>query len=260
MNQESRLEESANRNPHSAFRDPQSSRLSVVVPAYNEEKYLPRTLAALKSALVAIEDVEIIVVDNDSSDTTRDIAVTYGAKVVSEHERNIGRVRNTGADAASGRVIVFLDADTIVALGVFEKIIESMSDERCLGGSVAVEYETPRRAWVLAFMKLWVFLGRFTKMRQGALQFCRSDVFRELGGYDATIYVGEDIDFHWRLDKLAKQRGGHTAFVEEPKVITSSRRWDKMGLRMLFLGHPITIFLLWRVRSVWKDWYSNAVR
>lgn len=85
--------------------------------------------------------------------------------------------------------------------------------------------------------------------------------FADLGGYDATIYIGEDVEFHWRLDKLAKTRGGATAFIEQPRVLTSSRRWDKMGLlRMLFYTHPITIFLGWRVRSLWKYWYENAVR
>jgi hypothetical protein len=145
---------------------------------------------------------------------------------------------------------------------MFEKILDAMSDPNCLGGSVAVEYEGEfRRAWVRWFMKLWPLLGKLTRMRQGALQFCRAEVFRDLGGYDTTIYVGEDIEFHWRLDKLARKRGGTTAFIEEPKVITSSRRWDRMGLfRMLFFTHPITIFLAWRYRPFWKDWYERAIR
>ena len=61
-------------------------------------------------------------------------------------------------------------------------------------------------------------------MRGGALQFSRRDIFAELDGYDSTIYVGEDIEFHWRLDKLAKKRGGFTAFIEDPPVRTSSNR------------------------------------
>lgn len=145
---------------------------------------------------------------------------------------------------------------------MFEKIVEAMADPRCIGGSVAVEYENEfRRVWVRWFMKLWPFLGKLLRIRQGALQFCRRDVFYELGAYDTTIYVGEDIDFHWRLDKLARRRGCFTAFIEEPKVVTSSRRWDKMGLvRMLLVTHPVTIFIGWRIRSLWKDWYENAIR
>lgn len=236
-------------------------KLSVVIPAYNEEKYLPATLAALKAAIVDA-DAEIIVVDNESTDATRDISESNGVRVLNESEHNIARVRNTGAEAATGETIVFLDADTLVPPGIFEAILAATDDERCLGGSVGVVYEpVSDRPIVSFFMKLWPILGNFTKMRGGALQFCRSDIFRELSGYDETIYVGEDIDFHWRLDKLANSRGCFTAFIEEPPVRTSSRRWQKMGtLRMIIFTHPVTIFLAWRVRSFWKDWYERPIR
>ncbi len=235
-------------------------KLSIIIPAYNEENYLPATLDAIRAALTG--DAEIIVVDNLSTDLTRDIAAARDADVISETERNIGKVRNTGADAASGDVLIFIDADSIVRPGVFEKIVEAMSDKRCLGGSAAVEYEPiENRLIVVWFMLLWPFVGKLTKMRGGALQFCRPDVFRELRGYDTTIYVGEDIDFHWRLDRLARDCDAHTTFIEEPKVLTSSRRWNRMGLvRLLFFTHPITVFVAWRVRSFWKDWYEDTIR
>jgi glycosyltransferase involved in cell wall biosynthesis len=236
--------------------------LSVIVPAYNEEKLLPATLAAINDALSGIASPELIVVDNESTDDTRNIAITAKACIVDAIEHNISHVRNSGAAAAHGDALVFIDADTIVRRGIFEQIERAMAEAKCLGGSVAVEYEMPfRRSWMRFFMRLWVLLGRFTKMRQGALQYCRADVFRELDGYDEAIYVGEDIEFHWRLDKLAKKRGGYTAFITEPAVTTSSRRWDRMGLvRMLFFTHPVTIFLAWRKRSFWKDWYDRPIR
>ena len=237
-------------------------KISIVIPAYNEEKYLPATMDALKVSLAAIESFEIIVVDNESTDKTRAIAESYEAKIVTEHEHNIGKVRNTGADSATGDVLVFLDADTLVKPGLFEKIIDAMRDPRCFGGSVAVEYEEfSKRKWARFYLSMFQFWGRFLKMRQGAIQFCRSEVFRELNGYDAGIYVGEDIEFHWRLDKLASQRDGFTVFIEKPRVRTSSRRFDKMSLwRALIFTHPITIFLGWRIRSFWKDWYEDAIR
>lgn len=236
-------------------------KLSIIIPAYNEEKYLPATLDAIDAAKSGL-DAEVIVVDNRSTDATGDIASKRGAIVIHEHEHNIGKVRNTGAESASGDVLVFIDADSIVRPGIFEKIVEAMSDDRCFGGSGAVEYEPiESRLIIVWFMLLWPFLGKLTKMRGGALQFCRSDIFRELTGYDTTIYVGEDIDFHWRLDRLARKRNCHTSFIEDPKILTSSRRWNRMGLvRMLFLTHPITVLLAWRVRSFWKDWYEDTIR
>ncbi len=235
-------------------------KLSIIIPAYNEEDYLPATLDAIDAAMTG--DAEVIVVDNMSTDSTRDIAVTRGAKVVTETERNIGKVRNTGAEAASGDVLVFIDADSIVRPSIFEKILDAVSDERCLGGSAAVEYEPiDNRPFIHLFMKLYPILGEWMKMRGGALQFCRPDVFSDLGGFDRTIYVGEDIDFGWRLESLAQDRNAHTAFIEEPKVLTSSRRWNRMGLvRLLFFTHPITVFAARRIRFFWKDWYEDTIR
>lgn len=254
-------------------------KLSVIIPAYNEEKYLAATLEAAAVALAQIGNYELIVVDNDSTDGTRAIAERFNAAVVTEHEHNISAVRNAGARHASGEVLVFIDADTHVQPGLFEKITEAMADESCFGGSVAVKYGEAKRKWIKYYLMGWLFWGRVFKMRQGAAQFCRRSVFNELGGYDETIFLGEDIEFQWRLAKYARlgspparggvdaSRGrdggsaGRTAFIEHPRVITSSRRFDKMGLiKTLVLTHPITILLTWRTRSMWKDWYENAIR
>ena len=235
-------------------------RLSIIIPAYNEEAYLPATLDAINTAITS--DAEVIVVDNMSTDATRQIAEERGANVIMETERNIGKVRNTGAGAASGDVLIFIDADSIVRPGIFENIIEAASDERCFGGAAAVEYEPiSNRILIQWFVKLYPILGNWLKMRGGALQFCRADVFRELGGFDATIYVGEDIDFGWRLDRFARESGAHTSFIKQPKVLTSSRRWNRMGIvRLLFFTHPIVVLTAWRFRSFWKDWYEDAIR
>ena len=237
-------------------------RLSIIIPAYNEEKYLDPTLDALKAALSGIPDQEIIVVDDESTDRTAEIGAEFGVRVVQASAHNIGRVRNLGAAAADGDIFVFIDADTRVKPGLFEKVIEKMSDRSCAGGSVAVEYGSfERRKWARTYLDMFRFWGKVFKMRQGAAQFCSSEVFRELGGYDETIYVGEDIDFHWRLDRLAKRDGKHTVVIEEPPVTTSSRRFEKMPLwRAFVFTHPVVIFLLWRFRSLWKDWYQNAIR
>ncbi len=81
-------------------------KLSIVIPAYNEEKYLPETLGALRAALSTVQDAEVTVIDNESTDATREIAASFDVQIVTEHERNIGKVRNTGGFAASGDVIV----------------------------------------------------------------------------------------------------------------------------------------------------------
>jgi glycosyltransferase involved in cell wall biosynthesis len=235
-------------------------KFSVVIPAFNEEKLLPATLRAAFEASAGLA-CEIIVTDNQSTDQTARLAQHSGAKVVAESERNIAQVRNTGARSASGEVLIFLDADTTVPAGLFQKILEAMADEKCFGGAVAVEYGECERKWMRYYLYGWKFWEKFFNMKQGAAQFCRRAAFETLGGYDKSIFVGEDIEFYWRLTKFARRRGGHLSFIDEPKVKTSPRRLDKISFWKTFvLMNPIYIRLLWRRKSFWEFWYDKTVR
>lgn len=237
-------------------------KVSVIIPAYNEEQCLPETLDRIGKALsFAACPSEIIVVDNDSQDRTKQIAEAFGAKVLPEREHNISKVRDTGAANSTGDVLIFIDADTFVPETLFQKIIVVMKDEECFGGAVAVEYEGFERRWMRFYLLGWKFWGKFFNMAQGAAQFCRKSVFEELEGYDQTIFMGEDIEFYWRLSKYARRNKGYLYFVEQPKVVTSARRFDKMSLWKTFLlTHPMFIRLTWRKKSFWKDWYEKAIR
>jgi glycosyltransferase involved in cell wall biosynthesis len=236
--------------------------ISVIVPAYDEEQYLPETLGRIGKALsIAACPSEIIVVDNNSHDETKRIAESFGAKVFLETEHNIAKVRNTGAKNSSGDVLIFIDADTHVPETLFKKIASLMEDGMCFGGAVAVEYEDFERKWMKYYLWGWKFWGTVFNMAQGAAQFCRKTVFERLEGYDQTIFMGEDVEFYWRLSEYARRNNGYLRFVENPKVKTSARRFDKMSLWKTFLlTHPIFIRLTWRKRSFWKDWYEKAVR
>lgn len=237
-------------------------KLSIIIPAYNEELVLPETLERIGKALSVIAcPSEIIVVDNDSRDKTKQVAQDFGAKVFSETEHNIGKVRNTGAENSTGDVLIFIDADTLVAETLFQNIVVMLEDKKCFGGAVAVEYQEFKRKWMKFYLMGWAFWGKFFNMAQGAAQFCRKSVFEKLNGYDQTIFMGEDIEFYWRLSKFAKQNGGYLHFIKHPKVITSARRFDKMSLWKTFLlTHPVFIRLAWRKKSFWNDWYEKAVR
>lgn len=237
-------------------------KLSIIIPAYNEEKCLPKTLARIGSALanVAIPS-EIIVIDNDSQDRTKQVAEAFGATVLLEQDHNIAKVRNTGAQNSTGDILIFIDADTLVPESLFREIVAAMQDEKCFGGAVAVEYENLKRSWMKLYLAGWKFWGSVFNMAQGAAQFCRRVVFERLDGYEQSIFMGEDVEFYWRLSKFAKRNEGYLYFIENPKVITSARRFDRMGLwKTLLLTHPIFIRLAWRRKSFWKDWYERAVR
>lgn len=236
-------------------------KISIVVPAYNGEDYLPASLEKIVAAQAFYDgNSELIVVDNESADRTAQIAESLGAKVSTEAEHNIGKVRNIGARNATGDVLIFIDADTLVPVKLFRKTAAAMIDEKCFGGAVAVKYDEFERKWMRWYLLGWRFWGKLFDMKQGATQFCRNAIFEEIGGYDASVYMGEDIMFYWHMSKYAKQKGGYLTFIENPQVMTSARRFDRMSLWKTFLlTHPFFLLTAKRKRF-WRDWYEKPIR
>jgi len=239
--------------------------LSVIVPAFNEERFLPRTLDHLRRAVDHLgagpdRDVETVVVDNASTDRTAEVALAAGARVIAVPEHNIGRVRNAGASAASGGLLVFLDADTLVPHNLLSRIAQVMDEPGCMGGAVDIDYQ-PARPLIRVYLRLWRLIGLSLGMAQGAVQFCRRDAFAAVGGYDESIYMGEDVDFYWRLGKLAKARGQHVRFLKDVRVVPSCRRFDQWPtLRILIQTNPFYITLFRRRQAAWRGWYSDVPR
>jgi glycosyltransferase involved in cell wall biosynthesis len=239
--------------------------ISVIIPAFNEERFLPQTLKHLHRATEYLgtapdRHIEIIVVDNASSDRTAEIALAAGTRVISVPERNIAKVRNAGAHAASGDLLVFLDADTLIPEILLRRIGQVKEEPDCLGGAVDTDYQ-PARTLIRAYLRLWRLIGLSFGMAQGALQFCRRDAFSALRGYDETIYMGEDVDFYWRLCKLAKARGQHIRLLRDVQVVPSCRRFDQWStLRTLIKTNPLYITFFRRYRSAWRGWYRDVPR
>ena len=239
--------------------------LSIVIPAFNEESYLGPTLdcvyASIAHAKLADERaVEVIVVDNASTDQTADIARSHGAVVVDEPRGNVAIARNAGARAATGEVLVFVDADVLWPPEVVSRIIKTMSHEKCLGGAVDTEYR-PRSSLVNAYLHMWRVIGRFCKMAQGATQFCKADTFEELGGYNEQVFMGEDVDFYWRLRNVARAKQGVVCLVDDVRVVPSCRKFDQWPLwKTVLLTNPLTCLLFSRRKRPWGDWYESPVR
>lgn len=239
--------------------------LSIIIPAYNEAAYLEKTLASLSHAKAFLEreansQTEIIVVDNESADATADVARTCGAAVAFEKQHNVAKVRNSGARASHGDVIVFVDADTVVPDNLLARLAETMSDPSCLGGAVDTDYR-PQKPTVRMYLQFWRIIGKLLGMAQGAAQFCRRDSFIALNGYDETLFMGEDVDFYWRLKKFAMGQNARVVFIEDMSVLPSMRRFDKWPLwRILLWTNPLFILLFRRSKSCWEGWYRAAPR
>ena len=239
--------------------------ISVVIPAFNEEAYLGDTLASLNRAEAFLRNkeslaTEIIVVDNASDDSTADVARALGAIVIKETHHNVANVRNSGAKLSNGDVLVFVDADTIVPDKLLARIVEAMSDVTCFGGAVDTDYR-PTKLTSKAYLQFWRMLGKVTGMAQGATQFCRRDLFLALNGYDESLFMGEDVDFHWRLKRMAKRQNGSVVLIEDLRVVPSTRRFDQWRLwRTLVWTNPLFILLFRRRRTCWHGWYKAAPR
>ena len=240
-------------------------KLTVIVPAFNEEAYLAPTLGSIRAAADEARaasgvDTDIVVVDNASEDGTAALAGRLGATVVHEPVQGIARARNAGARRAAGDVLVFFDADVTVPRTLLVAICAAMRDPACVGGGVDVDYR-PRRPFIRLYLRLWRLLARVKGMVQGAAQFYRRDVFAEIGGYDESVWIGEDVDFHWSLRKLAGRTGRNVRLLREPRVRPSCRRFDKWPVwKILVWTNPVFIALLRRWKPAWEGWYSDAVR
>ena len=141
--------------------------------------------------------MEVIVVDNASTDQTAAVALAMGAVVIAEPTRNIARARNTGARSAHGDTLFFLDADTLVPPTVLSRVARLMSEPRCLGGAIDVRHG-PSRVSVRLYLRFWRIVGRLAGMAQGAAQFWERERFLNLGGYDESM-VYEDFDLWLRI-------------------------------------------------------------
>ncbi|HUK83175.1 MAG TPA: glycosyltransferase [Verrucomicrobiae bacterium] len=238
---------------------------SIIIPAFNEENYLVRTLDHINQAAAYLRDkedqsIEIIVVDNNSTDQTACVARDLGATVLSEFEHNISRVRNTGARAANGDILIFVDADTLVPENLLWRISQAMSDPACAGGSVDTDYQ-PVRFSLKVYLQLWRILGNLARMAQGATQFCRRSIYSSLGGYDERFYMGEDVDFYWRLKRLAKEQNKKVCCLSDLRVTPSCRRFDQWPLwKILIWTNPMVVLLLQRRRGAWHGWYQAPLR
>jgi glycosyltransferase involved in cell wall biosynthesis len=239
--------------------------ISVIIPAFNEEAYLGETLTSISRAKVRLEReaglaAEIIVVDNGSEDATAEIAQRFGAIVITESQRNVAKARDSGARASRGDVLIFIDADTTIPDELFVRIAATMSDAACFGGAVDTNYR-PRKLAVRVYLQFWRILGKLIGLAQGATQFCHREAFFALNGYDESLFMGEDVDFYWRLKRLARQRNRHVVLIEDSKVIPSTRRLDQWRLsRTLVWTNPLFILLFRRKKTFWHGWYVAAPR
>jgi hypothetical protein len=155
---------------------------------------------------------------------------------------------------------VFLDADVLVPISFGAKLAEYAWDPECLGGAFDT-HQRPRRAVLRAYLGLWRCVGVTFGMAQGAAQFCCREAFEALGGYDERLFMGEDVDFYWRMRRLARRCGKRTVLVRDVRVVPSPRRFDAWPLwKTLLWTNPAVVALLRRWEPAWRAWHGTPPR
>ncbi len=192
--------------------------ISFVIPAYNEEKYLPDTLRALfASAEVVGEPFEVIVADDASTDHTAAVARARGARVVAANNRQIAATRNAGARAARGDVFFFVDADTLANPAAIRAALRSLRNGAA-GGGCLFRYDDPVPLWTRAVYPLAMLACRMVAVTGGCFLFCTREAFAAVGGFSEEMFAAEEMVFAQSLKRIGR------FVVPRPVVVTSARK------------------------------------
>lgn len=245
-------------------------KISIVVPVLQEEKLLPKTLAAFPRELRRKYNAELIVSDGGSTDGTLCLAEQHADLVVRHTEarrQTIGEGRNCGAKAARGETIVFINGDTVpINPETFLAFIARWTDDENLRGNVGAlacpvfiapderrRSDTAFHHFYNGYIRLLVNIIGIGCGR-GECQIVRSEFFRRVGGYNPGIAAGEDFDLFRRMSRFCRVR-----FEPSLPVFESPRRFRRYGYAKMLLSWTVNAFsVMWFGKSVAKEW--EAVR
>lgn len=201
-------------------------KISIVIPAYNEEKYIGRTLRSIDCLKKEREwEIEVMVVNGSSTDKTVEVAKSYGAKVISEPHKSIGFARQHGLMHAKGDIVVYTDADTAVPKDWLTKFVKALRNEKVVFayGTFRVSDGTfPYYHFInhIQTYLQWVSHHLFnTPMAAGQNIAMWRDKAISIGGFDERLVVMEDNDLAIRMKKIGK-----VIFLKDVVVVSSGRR------------------------------------
>ena len=217
--------------------------MSVIVPTWNEARYLPRLLESLRAQTV--HAFEVIVADSGSMDGTVNIARGEGATVVQGERKGPGEGRNRGARAATGDVLLFADADCLLPPALVERVFAALEDRTVIGGSTAFAPENGTRFEHVLFRAATAYQRVMTECgfphNAGYCFFFRRAAFTRLGGLREDMLLNETHDIAMRSRSLGR-------FVFLPVVVeTSMRRFRTYGYARTIFAEYIASTLIYYV-------------
>ncbi len=218
-------------------------RISVIIPAHNEQRYLGACLDSVAAAAARVAlPVETVVVLNRCTDGTEAVARAQGAIVAREDARNLARIRNAGARCATGDVLVTLDADSRMSANMLAEIRRKLDSGNYVGGGVRMKAERMSLGIFcscLTFMP-WLFWQGFAG---GLFWMWRRD-FEAIGGFNEQWVSAEDVDLSRRLKAHGAARGLRFGVIRRAYIVTSCRKFDHFGDWFLFRNRPLVARIL----------------
>ena len=213
-------------------------RFSIIIPARDEEAFLPACLAAIgRAARPFAGDCEVIVVVNRCTDDTEGVARRWGARIVHEDARCLAAIRNAGLRAACGDVIVTIDADSVMSPNLLSEIDGAIRSGRYIGGGVRIRPERWSLGIFCTFLLLHLVL-LITGWSGGVFWGRRRD-FDAIGGFNEKLVVAEDLDFAQRMKCYGRRRGKAFSKLARGSIVTSCRKFDRFGdwlmVRLIFM-------------------------
>lgn len=234
---------------------------ALIIPAYNEEALLAETIEAARKAMGSIHlEGELVVVDNNSTDRTAEIARQAGAdRVVFEPHNQIARARNGGAESTDAEQLVFVDADTRIESETLQIALDHLATGKVVAGGARIVMDQPVSAIVGWLLDGWNEVAAHFNYAAGSFFFCRRDVFDEVGGFDEAVYAGEEVWFARRAKRWARKRKLTFEVISDPPVLTSGRKSDWFST-WDFVRQLAFIFLLpgaTKNRKLCSLWYHR---
>jgi glycosyltransferase involved in cell wall biosynthesis len=216
-------------------------RFSILIPARNEEKYLPACLDAIRVAAEPFPDqVEIIVALNRCTDRTEEIALDHGATIIREDTKNLAKIRNAAATAATGEIIATIDADSRMSGNMLLEIDRLLRTGRYIGGGVLI---WPER-WSMGILTTLLLIGALLLRHRvsGGLYWCMREDFEAIDGFNEDMISLEDLEFAKRLKAHGRSKAKRFKTITKAHIVTSCRKFDIFG----------DWFLVRNPRLVWR--------
>lgn len=198
--------------------------ITVVIPAYNEAAYLPHCLTSLQGQTYPKDRYKVLVVDNNSTDTTAEVAEKFGAEVIKEKKQGHVFSLNAGLQHATGEIYAVTDSDTILAPNWLQTLSEIFADPTIVGVTGSTSFDTSSfSSWMIRKLYHMFLRANFALHKPhlaGPNMAMRASAFAKLHGVDTRYEISGDVEIGMRLKKY-----GRVIFAKNLIATTSSRRF-----------------------------------